>query len=156
VTGRKPAGGPQQAGWAARHSFIHPTVAAATAWFRAHPYDEDVAVRRAEDADLWCRVSRAARFAWINEPLLGYREVGVFSAAAYRATSQGMIEVARRQGVGGLGVRAGFALRDTVATVAAAAGLADALVRRRSLPVTAAERTVAESAIAAALATPVS
>jgi glycosyltransferase involved in cell wall biosynthesis len=56
----------------ARNPFIHPTVMARTQWFRQNPYDPRF--HRAEDHELWSRMSCCSRFARLPEPLLFYRE----------------------------------------------------------------------------------
>jgi glycosyltransferase involved in cell wall biosynthesis len=75
----------------ARHSFIHPTVAAKTAWFRANPYSEDRKFNRCEDAELWCRTTTTTKFINLREPLLFYREANAFSFDKYSATSRGLM-----------------------------------------------------------------
>lgn len=55
--------------------FIHPTVMGKTAWFRRNPYEESAFAHRAEDYELWCRSYQHSRFAYIDQPLLFYREV---------------------------------------------------------------------------------
>ena len=72
----------QQAGFRARRSFHHPTVAASTEWFREHPYAEADIFRRAEDAELWCRTTGVSRFVVMPEPWMFYRE-GSSSFTAY-------------------------------------------------------------------------
>ncbi len=89
-------GAPPGRGWAVRHAFIHPTVAAPVAWFRANPYCEDLWLRRCEDAELWSRTAASTRFLVLPQPLLYYREVGLFNLRKYRATQAGMAEVVRR------------------------------------------------------------
>ena len=54
--------------------FIHPTVMGKTAWFRRNPYEESAFAHRAEDYELWCRSYQHSRFAYIDQPLLFYRE----------------------------------------------------------------------------------
>lgn len=52
VVGLRQGASVQHQGFNARHSFIHPTVAAKTAWFKANPYREDRKFNRCEDAEL--------------------------------------------------------------------------------------------------------
>jgi glycosyltransferase involved in cell wall biosynthesis len=92
VVGVRPIVQPQS-GFAARHSFIHPTVMAATAWFRRHPYSENFVFQRSQDAELWCRTAAHTRFINLPEPLLYYRESGVFSFANYLGTSLGLLQL---------------------------------------------------------------
>jgi glycosyltransferase involved in cell wall biosynthesis len=81
----------QQSGFAARHSFIHPTVSAATEWFRRNPYSKDFVFQRSQDAELWCRTTDSTQFINLSEPLLYYRESGVFSFKNYLGTSLGLL-----------------------------------------------------------------
>lgn len=83
----------QRFGLAACHSFIHPTVAAATSWFLENPYSEDPRYLRAEDAELWVRSSEKSRFINLVSPLLYYREVGTFKLSNYIATNRGLLNV---------------------------------------------------------------
>jgi len=84
-------------GYEAKRSFLHPSVMAPTRWFRDHPYSEDPAFHRCEDAELWTRVAATTPFAVCDRALLYYREVGVFSFARYRATQAGVAELVRRR-----------------------------------------------------------
>jgi glycosyltransferase involved in cell wall biosynthesis len=84
-------------GYQAKRSFIHPSVMAPTRWFRDHPYSEDPAFHRCEDAELWTRCAATTPFAILPRALLYYREVGVFSFANYRSTQQGVAELVRRR-----------------------------------------------------------
>ena len=61
-------------GFAARHAFIHPTVAAWTKWFRGNQYSELPVFRRCQDAELWVRTSYYTQFFNDPEPLLFYRK----------------------------------------------------------------------------------
>ncbi len=96
IVGWRPTPASQGVGFAARHSFVHPTVAAPTEWFRSNPYSEDRLFRRAEDAELWCRTSSHTEFKWMPRPLLFYREVGVFSIDNYLAGEEGILDLIRR------------------------------------------------------------
>jgi len=80
-----------------RISMIHPTVAAATGWFRRHPYSEELVFRRSEDAELWNRTREHTGFAVLPIPLFYYREVGCLSYENYVATSVGLLCLACRQ-----------------------------------------------------------
>jgi glycosyltransferase involved in cell wall biosynthesis len=80
----------QHQGFNARHSFIHPTVAAKTAWFKANPYREDRKFHRCEDAELWCRTTATTKFINLQEPLLFYREANAFSFEKYSETALGL------------------------------------------------------------------
>lgn len=96
VVGWRPVHAIQYTGFAARHSFVHPTVAAATAWFRSNEYSQDYIYRRAEDAELWCRAASHTEFNWISRPLLFYRESGVFSISNYLAGQEAVLDLIRR------------------------------------------------------------
>jgi glycosyltransferase involved in cell wall biosynthesis len=85
----------QQSGFALSQSFIHPTVAAATEWFRQNPYSEALIFHRSEDIELWCRTTSHSIFVNLPDPLLYYREVGVFSYENYIATQLGLIFLLR-------------------------------------------------------------
>lgn len=64
----------QKTGFAARLSFIHPTVMAPVRWFRQNLYLERPVSYWSEDAELWCRTTTHSRFVTLQEPLLFYRE----------------------------------------------------------------------------------
>jgi len=95
VIGWHPVEARRHVGFSARHSFIHPTVAASTAWFRKNPYSDEFVYRRSEDAELWCRTASYTEFKWICKPLLFYREIGVFSLTNYLATGKGLLHLIR-------------------------------------------------------------
>jgi glycosyltransferase involved in cell wall biosynthesis len=96
VVGWRPVSVIQRSGFAARYSFVHPTVAAATAWFRSNRYSMEYIYRRAEDAELWCRTASHTEFKWIDQPLLFYREIGVFSIINYLAGEEALLDLIRR------------------------------------------------------------
>ncbi|MBW4665954.1 MAG: glycosyltransferase family 2 protein [Cyanomargarita calcarea GSE-NOS-MK-12-04C] len=83
----------QETGFDARHSFFHPTVAASTAWFRRNPYSENFIYQRSQDAELWCRTTSNTKFINLPEPLLYYREDGVFSFNNYIGTTLGLLDI---------------------------------------------------------------
>ena len=93
VVGLRPICTQQKSGFAARHSFIHPTVAASTEWFRCHPYSENFVFQRSQDAELWCRTTNCTKFINLPEPLLYYRESGTFSFKNYVGTSLGLLNI---------------------------------------------------------------
>jgi glycosyltransferase involved in cell wall biosynthesis len=93
VVGLRPICTQQKSGFAARHSFIHPTVAASTKWFRRHPYSENFVFQRSQDAELWCRTTNCTKFINLPEPLLYYRESGTFSFKNYLGTSLGLLHI---------------------------------------------------------------
>jgi hypothetical protein len=81
---------------AAAGSFIHPTVAASSEWFRRYRYSESFIFHRSQDAELWFRSAPESRFLTIREPLLFYREAGTFTLDKYIGTKLGMISLAAR------------------------------------------------------------
>lgn len=91
VVGSREGVSEQKQGFPARHSFIHPTVAAPTQWFRRNAYSESFLFHRSQDAELWCRTTASTRFHIIPEPLLYYRELGTFSFQNYLGTSLGIV-----------------------------------------------------------------
>jgi glycosyltransferase involved in cell wall biosynthesis len=91
VVGLRQCAPTQHDSFKARHSFIHPTVAAKTAWFRANPYSEEPKFNRCQDAELWCRTTATTKFVNLQEPLLFYREANAFSFDKYLATSLGLM-----------------------------------------------------------------
>jgi glycosyltransferase involved in cell wall biosynthesis len=93
IIGMRPEPSRQKTGFSARHSFLHPTVAASVAWFRQNPYTESSAYSRAEDAELWCRTSHHTSFLWIPEPLLFYREMGTTGFGKYLASELGILHL---------------------------------------------------------------
>jgi glycosyltransferase involved in cell wall biosynthesis len=82
-------------GFAVYQSFIHPTVAAATEWFRRNPYSESFVFHRTEDAELWCRTASHSSFVNLRDSLLYYREAGVFSYENYIGAQLGLIFLLR-------------------------------------------------------------
>jgi len=102
VVGWRRAPKQQRKGFAARHSFVHPTVCARTEWFRSNKYSESIVFHRSEDAELWCRTSDSTRFVVLPEPLLFYRELGTFSYQNYLGTSMGVLFLVREYSKGPL------------------------------------------------------
>lgn len=80
-------------GFAARHNFIHPTVAAYTSWFKSNPYSEDLFFIRGEDAELWCRTYKYADFFNIPDCLLYYRESSTLKYANYVHTTLSLLNI---------------------------------------------------------------
>ncbi|NJR50760.1 MAG: glycosyltransferase [Leptolyngbyaceae cyanobacterium CSU_1_3] len=93
VTGLRLTCSQQKSGFSARHSFIHPTVAASIEWFQRNPYSEDFIFQRSQDAELWCRTTDHTLFVNLSEPLLYYREGGTFSFSNYLGTSLGLLSL---------------------------------------------------------------
>lgn len=93
VVGIRPERKEQAQGFAARHSFVHPTVAASREWFLENAYSENFLYHRAQDAELWCRTASKTRFIVMREPLLFYRESDTFSFTNYLGTSLGLLNL---------------------------------------------------------------
>lgn len=93
IVGFRPSRQNQKLGFDARHSFLHPTVAAPTIWFRKNPYSNNFIYNRSQDAELWCRTTSKTKFINLPEPLLFYREVGTFSFDNYLGTSLGLLHI---------------------------------------------------------------
>jgi hypothetical protein len=133
----------QQFDFAARHSFFHPTVAASIKWFRRNPYSQDPLFFRSEDAELWCRTTGTSTFFNLPEPLLFYREAGVFSFRNYAATQLGLLGLLDRRYREPRGRCARLMARELlkvwVAGLCDLLGAGDRLVARRSRPLTAEE-----------------
>ena len=140
-----------------RGGFIHPACLGQTRWFRDHPYDG--AYPRAEDLELWARTVERSRFAVLDRPLLFYREPRRPNLAAYRATwrtERRVLERYGRDALGTLEVSGRMLATHTKALVYWLAsplpGVTQALLARRSSPLSRAERTEAEATLARALA----
>jgi len=151
VVGLKPSSTRQRTGFAAAHSFHHPTVLASTEWFRMNPYTEEIFFHRCQDAELWCRTSPSTRFVNLTQPLLFYREVGTFSFPNYLSTAVGKVILARRYGSKSP-ISAAWSLTGELAKVwlygvADSTGRADVLVRRRNRPVPSVEAAEAQAVV---------
>lgn len=96
VVGIRPEKKKQMQGFAARHSFIHPTVTAPREWFLENAYSEHFLYHRAQDAELWCRTASKTHFVVIQEPLLFYRESDTFSFPNYLGTSMGLLNLVHK------------------------------------------------------------
>lgn len=81
----------------ARHAFIHPSVAASTAWFRRNPYSNEFVFHRSQDAELWVRTYNDSHFISIPRPLVFYRDPGQIKVENYIGTSLGLTIIALRQ-----------------------------------------------------------
>jgi glycosyltransferase involved in cell wall biosynthesis len=135
-----------------KHSMlVHPTVMARSAWLLENPYSIDYP--RAEDYELWCRVCRSARIANLPTPLLFYREAVPVNIRAYVQTCQTSRRIVRRYGPGTIGPAATAALivknvmKECVYRMARSRRIQLALLKRRSLPLTAEERVSASRII---------
>ena len=157
VVGLRPVLQPAGEGFALRHSFHHPTVAAHTEWFLRHPYSQQPAFRRCEDAELWCRSASCSDFRWTEQPLLFYRELGVFNLKNYMSTGEGLLELIR---IHESGTRRYARLRRKQQSKLALAwslrylGLSSLLVRRRFEPLSPSQRAQADQALYTALSCP--
>jgi glycosyltransferase involved in cell wall biosynthesis len=158
VTGmRRPAPFHTRAEVLRRGGFVHPSCLGQTRWFREHPYDG--AFARAEDLELWARTVEQSRFAFLDQPLLFYREPRRPNLAAFRASWRTERRIVRQYGPGVLGP-VELAARTALTHVKALAyGLAspfptatNALIARRSSAISEAERAGAEAALARAVA----
>lgn len=139
-----------------RGILVHATMLARRAWFQAHPYDE--ALTHAEDRDLWCRTAERATFAVVKEPLYAVRvdvrepDFGADYAAAQRVNR----DLVLRYGPGAVGLVRTAELwlaahaKERIMRVAARAGWAGRLVRRRGRPPTERERLLVEEALRSA------
>jgi glycosyltransferase involved in cell wall biosynthesis len=91
IVGLKNARGEQKRDFYAMGSFIHPTVAASTSWFRKNPYSEEPMYHRSEDTELWCRTSHSSKFINLSDPLLFYRESKFLPVKKYVSSNLGLI-----------------------------------------------------------------
>ena len=144
----------QRRGYTACQSFIHPTVAASTEWFRRWRYSEAPVFYRSEDAELWSRSAGESRFITIERPLLYYREVGGFSLERYVGSYLGLFllsaRYAREHRLPGTIFMAMNLAKLFTMGVADVMGVAEKLVLRRSGPLTPGERDAAERALSLA------
>jgi glycosyltransferase involved in cell wall biosynthesis len=85
--------GMRRGGYSARSAFIHPTIAARTAWFRKNPYSEAPIFRRTQDAELWIRSASSSEFILMEEPLLFYRRPGRMSFEKYQWQALALIAI---------------------------------------------------------------
>jgi glycosyltransferase involved in cell wall biosynthesis len=87
----------KHSGFDANQSFIHPTVAAATEWFRRNPYSEAFIFHRSQDAELWCRTVSYSNFLNLPDRLLYYREANFFNYENYIGSQLALIFLLRTQ-----------------------------------------------------------
>ncbi|HEY8212136.1 MAG TPA: glycosyltransferase family A protein [Myxococcaceae bacterium] len=160
VTGmRRPAPFRSRAEVLRQGGFVHPSCLGQTRWFRDHPYDG--AFARAEDLELWARTVERSRFAFLDEPLLFYREPRRPNLAAFRASWRTERRIVRLYGPGALSAVEVAARTILTHVKALAYGLASpfptatsALIARRSSPISEEERAGAEATLARAVARP--
>ena len=74
------------------HGFIHPSVMAATEWFRRNPYSENY--NRIEDYELWLRAFPHSKYYVIQTPLLFYRDSGTTGPKKNLATHISALKIA--------------------------------------------------------------
>jgi glycosyltransferase involved in cell wall biosynthesis len=141
----------QRLDFSSRQSFIHPSVAASTDWFRRNPYTREPIFFRSEDAELWCRTTASSRFVNLSRPLLFYREAGVFSFRNYAGSQLGILALLHQRFARPRGrfvrLLARELLKVWVAGVIEALGGADRLVARRSRRMDVAELREATEAL---------
>lgn len=133
--------------------FIHPTLMARRQWMLRNPYDESY--RRAQDSELWARTRLVSMFANLQEPLLFYRESGVFSLAKYRMNLRAGRKIILRYGPSTIGVvptavgilRSYFRL--AVYTIGHVMGVTERLLERRRQNIPLEEKLRAEKILRA-------
>lgn len=97
ITGIRGASRTPRGAYQARHAFIHPSVAAATTWFRNNPYSNEFIFHRSQDAELWVRTFNSSRFIGLERPLVFYRDPGNIKVENYIGTALGLLVIALRQ-----------------------------------------------------------
>ena len=122
---------------------IHPTVMGRAEWFRRNPYDPIYV--RAEDRELWSRISAKATFGRLNEPWFFYREGPAGNLRNYLSTERTVRAILHRYGpplVGARGTRL-LVLRSRLKSMAyrmgTTLGWQGRLIANRNRPLTAAE-----------------
>ncbi len=93
VVGRKPVPMKSLSGFSVRHSFVHPSIAASTAWFRRNLYSTQPCYLRGEDAELWCRTKSNSEFVYLPEKLMFYREDPGLRFSNYTATGIALLNI---------------------------------------------------------------
>jgi glycosyltransferase involved in cell wall biosynthesis len=130
---------------------IHPSVMAATRWFRSNAYS--TLYPRAEDVELWTRTVNSSTFRCIPECLLFYREVGVPQLEKYIATSTQVrtiadsIQSTRLSRAQRSRVIASRRAKEMAYVVAHCFGLEERLVRRRAVSLGPTDLQAADAAI---------
>jgi glycosyltransferase involved in cell wall biosynthesis len=136
-------------GWHARLRFIHPTVAAHTAWFRTNPYSEHAIYNRGEDAELWVRTRQTTRRLIVPEPLLYYREVGIYRHEAYLKTGLALRAIINEMGGWRWAIRRlRLKASNVIMNLSFHLGIANYWVRRRSAPIEGAQIDIANMGLA--------
>jgi glycosyltransferase involved in cell wall biosynthesis len=141
--------------YTARHSFIHPTVASRTDWFRANPYSDNLNLHRIQDADLWVRTFQTSRFMNLGRPLLYYRDPLNLDMPAYLGSQLGLFYILWSLHSRGVGCHR-WLLREVIklyfVQVAATMGRTSAIVRGRTAALSETELADARLNLARALA----
>jgi glycosyltransferase involved in cell wall biosynthesis len=145
-------------GFGVHQSFINPSVAAATEWFRRNPDSESFIFHRAQDAELWCRTASHSNFVNLPELLLYYREVGVFSYENYLGSQLGLIYLLRtrfcRPRMRYVAALLKCLAKIFLVSVCDGFGKADLVVARRFEPLSPEQRRHAEDGLARVLSCP--
>lgn len=116
-------------------SIIQPSVMAKRAWLRENPYREGY--DRAEDRELWVRTSTTSVMAKLPEPLMFYREVGVFVLDKFIKSYRTERKVVREFGPSLVGqgqtlvLWSRSLLKSLVIRVIAVLGFGERMIRRR-------------------------
>jgi glycosyltransferase involved in cell wall biosynthesis len=137
--------------------FVHPTITGRVGWFRQHPYSLDYP--RNEDRELWVRTVRESRFGHVPEPLLFYRDPLENTLSKIIVTESSGRRITRRYGPSHVGrMTTGRLLLRSAAKEAAYriggfTGQTSLFIERRNEPLTEADRTASEQAIAKICAT---
>lgn len=79
--------------------FIHPSVCGRTEWFVRNKYDSTY--MRAQDLELWTRVMGSSRFCTLEEPVVFYRDSGVFNGQKYRSNQYFIRKLVSRSAAAG-------------------------------------------------------
>ena len=141
-----------------RGLFVHPTITARRDWMLRNPYDPEFF--RAEDLELWCRLS-LPEAGLIDEPLYFYRESVPLNLRAYVASCVTTRKVLRRYGPAVCGraatsmLLAGRWVKEGVYRLSGTLGYQRYLLNRRSRPLDAAEQLSASQLLAAVRTTQV-
>jgi glycosyltransferase involved in cell wall biosynthesis len=157
IVGVRRTGG-KRSGVGVCQSFIHPSVAAATEWFRQNPYSESIAYYRCQDSELWSRTASNSTFITISDPLLYYREAGVFSYENYVGAQMGhLVLLQARFGRPRLSYFVAVVkclAKTLLVCVADVLGCEDVIVARRYTRLTSGQRRHAEEGLARVLSCP--
>jgi len=148
LKGIRPVSAGRLTGFAARHRFIHPTVASTRQWFLENPYSEHFIYHRSQDAELWCRTSRCCRVYLMPEPLLFYRQSNNFSFTNYLGSSMGILHLAHSYSKSRYSYLKQLTLESAKIWLTAAlygCGRTDLILDRRFQPISEAQRAEAKT-----------